>query len=75
MADFERNSHWIVRSAVVSTVVANVQSSRTLPPIVTLTYFCVVVTVMSSTHPVKQYQSSSRFPIKCKLATKKQMIM
>lgn len=52
--DLETKSHWIVRLVVVASVEANSHWSRTLPPAVTLTYFCGVVTVISSTHPANQ---------------------
>lgn len=49
----ETKSHSMVRPEV-STLVTNIHWSRTLWPNVTLTFFCGVVTEISSTHPTKQ---------------------
>lgn len=54
MEECEKKSHWVVRPVVVSSVDLKIHCSRAVPPIVTLTYFCGVLTVISSTHPRKQ---------------------
>lgn len=48
---------------VVCSVVTNIHWSRILPPFVTLTNLCGVLTVINSTHPAKQhvYQVFSKF--------------